>query len=177
MKENGLIIVFTGDGKGKTSAAIGCTIRMLGWQKKVIFCTFFKKSNSGEFRILKKLKGLKLLMFCCKHPSFSTDIDREEFKNHFYFEWKRFLKKISTIKKCDLLVLDEILIAVRDKLINDKEVVIFIDEITVKIPEINIILTGRGATDNILEKADMVSEICCKKHPYPEIKAKKGIDW
>ncbi|MCM8815304.1 MAG: cob(I)yrinic acid a,c-diamide adenosyltransferase [Candidatus Omnitrophica bacterium] len=176
MAEKGLVIVFTGDGKGKTSAAIGASVRMAGWRKSVLYCTFFKKSSSGEFRALKKINRCSVNMFCCEYPSFSKSLKDEEFKRHFRSEWDRFLKKFISIKKCDLLVLDEILIAVRDKLLTNHEIISFINEVKRRNAETNIIMTGRGITRAIIKVADIVTDMRCVKHPYPKISAKKGVD-
>ncbi|MCM8821238.1 MAG: cob(I)yrinic acid a,c-diamide adenosyltransferase [Candidatus Omnitrophica bacterium] len=177
MNEKGLVIVFSGNGKGKTSAAIGISTRMAGWGKKVVYCAFFKKGSSGEFRTLKKIRGCRVLMFCCEHPAFSKDLEEEKFRKYFRSEWDRFLKKFSAIKKCDLLVLDEILVSVRDKLLNDTEIISFIDGAKRRDPITNFILTGRGITEGIIEIADIVTEMRCIKHPYPAMCAKKGVDW
>lgn len=178
MKKSGLVLILTGDGKGKTTAAAGCALRMMGCRKKVVYCTFFKNSLSGEIKILKKMNGCMVLMFCCKYPCFSSKkIKRKEFKKFFTDEWKRFLKKFKKIKHCDLIVMDEILIAIRDKLIDEEKLISFIKQIQEQIPGINTVLTGRGMTKKISQIADIITEMKCVKHPYPIIKAAKGIEY
>ncbi|HOJ31145.1 MAG TPA: cob(I)yrinic acid a,c-diamide adenosyltransferase [bacterium] len=174
--KRGIVIVFSGDGKGKTSAATGCAIRMLGWGKKVVYCTFFK-NKSGEFKILKNMKNCKLLMFCRKYPIYASASEKREFQTHFIDEWNKFLKTFHSIKKCDLIVMDEILIAVRDKILTEHDIISFIDAARNRIPKINIILTGRGTTRLINKRADIVTNMCCVKHPYPDIVAQKGIEY
>jgi len=177
MQKNGFLITFSGDGKGKTTAACGCVLRTLGWGGRVVFCTFFKKEFSGEFNILKTLKGCKVYMFCKEHPAFSRKIKKGDFKKLFKREWEKFKKKFKTIKKCDLLVMDEILIGIRDKLLSEKELVSFVDSARNQVPEINIILTGRGMSSLIVEGSNIVTEMKCIKHVFPEISAIKGIDF
>ncbi|MCX7704787.1 MAG: cob(I)yrinic acid a,c-diamide adenosyltransferase [bacterium] len=177
MERTGVFIVFTGDGKGKTSAALGSVIRMIGWEKNVVYCTFFKKKSSIELKVLKKLKGCKVLTFCEKHPSFFPDISEKDFKNFFRSEWNRFLKKFFSLKKCHLVVLDEILIGVRDKLLKQTELISFLKKARQKNPKINIILTGRGYSNILFNYVDVITEMHCIKHPYPEITAIRGIDY
>jgi cob(I)alamin adenosyltransferase len=177
MQDNGLLITFSGDGKGKTTAALGCVLRTIGWGGKVVFCTFFKKGFSGEFKVLKTLKGCKVYGFCQEHPAFSGNLKKSDFKKLFRGEWEKFKNKFKTIKKCDLLVMDEILIGIRDKILEEKELASFICFAKDQIPGINIILTGRGMSAKIVQKSDIVTEMRCIKHVFPEISAKRGIDY
>jgi len=178
VKHRGIILIFTGNGKGKTTAAVGCSARMLGWRKRVVYCTFFKNSLSGEIKILKKMDGCKLYMFCCKYPTFSgKNINMKEFEKFFNVEWNNFLKQFRKIKSCDLLVMDEILIAIRDNLIKESDLFSFIKQAQKQMPGMNIILTGRGRAKTIFEIADIITEMRCIKHPYPYIKASKGIEY
>jgi len=178
VKKSEVVLIFTGDGKGKTTAAIGNAVRMLGWKKRVVYCTFFKNPISGEIAIFRKMKHCNLFMFCCTHPAFlQKPINKKEFKEFFETEWTRFLKKITKIKHCDLLVMDEILIAIRDNLLEEKKLVSFIKKIQKQIPAINIILTGRGMTKAISNIANVITEMKCIKHPYPAIKPTKGLEY
>ncbi|MGB9642913.1 MAG: cob(I)yrinic acid a,c-diamide adenosyltransferase [Candidatus Ratteibacteria bacterium] len=174
--KKGLVIVFSGEGKGKTSAAIGCTLRMLGWGKQVVYCTFFKK-NSGEFKILKSIEGCTLFMFCRGYPVYPSQSEKKKFHARFMNEWSEFLKIFQNVRKCNLIVLDEILIAVRNKILKDRDIISFIDTATEHMPGLHIILTGRGTTKLINKRADIVTKMRCLKHPYPHITAQKGIDY
>lgn len=175
MCEKGIVIAFSGNGKGKTSAAIGSAIRMIGWKKKVVYCSFFKKKSSVELKVLKKFNNCEVLAFCEEYPSFSTNLSKKEFISFFKSEWNKFLKKIHSLKNCDLVVIDEILIAIRDGLLKDSEIISLIEEI--RRNNTHIVLTGRGITEMITNYADIVTEMKCIKHPYPEVTAIKGIDW
>ncbi len=178
MKKSGLVLVFTGDGKGKTTAAIGSAVRMTGWGKRVVYCTFFKNSLSGEMKVLKNLKNCKLFMFCRKHPAFSRkDIKRKEFEEFFASEWTNFREAFRKIKNCDLLIMDEILIAVRDRFIKEKEIISFVKQAQQQVPGLNIILTGRGMSESISDIADIITEMKCIKHPYPNVRAIRGIEY
>jgi len=178
VKHRGIILIFTGNGKGKTTAAVGCSVRMLGWRGRVVYCTFFKSSLSGEIKMLRRMDGCKLYMFCCKYPTFpGEDITRKEFEKFFKTEWGIFLQQFRKIRSCNLLVMDEILIAIRDNLIKETDLLSFIKQAQKQMPGMNIILTGRCRAKTIFEIADIITQMRCIKHPYPYIKALKGIEY
>ncbi|MCD6408100.1 cob(I)yrinic acid a,c-diamide adenosyltransferase [bacterium] len=172
----GLIQVYTGEGKGKTTAAIGAAVRAAGSDLKVCFIQFFKKPVSGEIKILKQQKNIEIYHFATSHPAFQhfTKGDLIEYKKEFKKNWERiksFLKK----KKFDLIILDEILIALRDGFLSEKELINFLKK---KPEKTEIIITGRCAlSDELLKVADLITEMRKIKHPFPEIKARKGIDY
>ncbi|MCM8817583.1 MAG: cob(I)yrinic acid a,c-diamide adenosyltransferase [Candidatus Omnitrophica bacterium] len=109
MKRKG--IVFSGDGKGKTSAAIGIAVRMVAQKKKVAYCTFFKQKSCSELKVLKKLTDCKVFTFCEKYPSFSAGLTKKKFKDLFKKEWSKFLAKFYSFEKYHLLVIDELLMS------------------------------------------------------------------
>ncbi len=170
MKE-GLVQVYTGNGKGKTTAAIGQAIRALGRGYKVCFIQFFKKSESGEVKILKNFPNLKLL-----HPLPFYPAE----KNQDFLKQKieTILPKISKIIKSenyDLVILDEINIALRNELLKERDI---LDLLKNKPKSVELILTGRGATKKIIESADLVTEMKEIKHPLTKgVKARRGIEY
>ncbi|MBD3361853.1 cob(I)yrinic acid a,c-diamide adenosyltransferase [Candidatus Woesearchaeota archaeon] len=173
MRMKAKIYLWTGNGWGKTTSALGATIRALGHGYKVSVIQFMKGwgSRVGEVKIAKKLgPKFQLKQFGSKKwihlkkPSFK---DKENAK-------KGLLAAYSEAKKKPfLLVLDEINLAVRIGLLKEKEVLAFLDNIN---PKTTVYLTGRKATPGLLKRADYVNEILCKKKPKPSI-AKKGIDY
>ncbi len=176
MKRKGLIQVYTGDGKGKTTAAIGLACRAFGHNSKVCYIYFHKdpkRRGCGERRGLKKL-GVDVFGFAKKHPHFYKNINPEDIR-HECLEGIKFIKKIYQEKKYDILILDEINISLRDGFLKEKEIL----EVLEKKPEnLELILTGRNATKRIIEKADLVSEIKKIKHPYDSgLKGRKGVEY
>ncbi|MCX8082243.1 MAG: cob(I)yrinic acid a,c-diamide adenosyltransferase [bacterium] len=174
--EKGLVQIYTGEGKGKTTAAVGLALRAAGAGLKVGFFQFFKKPISGEITSLRNIKNIAIYHPVPYHPAFkyisSTELDRQ--KRNFRRIWKE--KVIDTIKKknYDVIVLDEILIAIRDGFLDEKELILFIDE---RRSNTEIVLTGRYITDGLIDKADIITEMKKIKHPFPEIKARKGIEY
>ncbi len=169
--KKGLVQVYTGNGKGKTTAAVGQTIRALGRGYQVCFIQFFKKSESGEVKILKNFPNLKLL-----HPLqfYPTEKNRNFLKKKI----ETILPKISKIIKSenyDLVILDEINIALRNELLKERDI---LDLLKNKPKSVELILTGRGATKKIIESADLVTEMKEIKHPLTKgVKARRGIEY
>lgn len=170
-----MIQIYTGDGKGKTTSAIGLAIRAKSYNFNICFIYFHKdveKLHSKEAEILRK-NGIDVFSFAKEHP-FWDKVDREKLRDEC-LKGIQFIKKIFKERKYDLVICDEILISLRDGFLKEEEIL----EIMEELPEnIELILTGRGATEKIIEKADYVSEIKKIKHPFDKgIKARKGIEY
>lgn len=172
----GLIHIYTGDGKGKTTASIGQAVRALGHGFKICFIYFHKnpkKFGSGELKILKDL-GIDIYGFAEHHPYFDKDITFDEIRNEC-LKGIEFIEKTFNENKYDMLILDEINISLRDKFLKEKEVISLLKK---KPRNLELILTGRGASKNILEKADLITEMKKIKHPYDQgIKGRKGMEY
>ena len=177
MEEDGLTIVYTGNGKGKTTAALGIALRAVGYNKKVCMIQFIKGSwHYGEMDSSKKLEPEFELIAAGK--GFVGIIDDKSPKEEHEKIAKEALK-ISNEKihsgKYDIVILDEINYAVNLELITVDDV---LNIIKTKPQEIDLILTGNHAKDEVIEAADLVTEMREIKHPFQKgIKAKKGIDF
>ena len=169
--KKGLVQVYTGNGKGKTTAAIGQAIRALGRGYQVCFIQFFKEHTSGEIKILKSFPNLKLLH---PLPFYPTEKNRNFLKKKI----ESILPKISKViksKTYDLVILDEINITLRNELLEEREILNLIKN---KPKSVELILTGRGATEEIIKMADLVTEMKEIKHPLKKgTKARKGIEY
>ena len=193
--KKGLVQVYTGNGKGKTTAAIGQAIRALGQDYKVCLIQFFKKPTSGEIKILKNLLSIKLHPHLSPPPlrgrieeggnSYTIKLlhplplyPEEKNRNFLRRKMKDILPKISKIiesKDYDLVILDEILIALREHLLAEEEI---LDLLKNKPKSVEVILTGRGASKKVLEAADLVTEMKEVKHPWRRgVRARKGIEY
>ena len=174
MKDFGLVQVYTGDGKGKTTAALGLALRALGWNKKVCIIQFIKGGKKlGEINITQKL----IPRFSIHQFSHSSKIILRPTKKDKEVARKtlEFAEKIINSKKFDLVILDEINPALQLKLINIDEV---LDLIKNKPKNLELVLTGRNAPKKIIQKADLVTEMKLIKHPYyKKISARKGIEY
>ena len=178
----GLIIVYTGNGKGKTSAAMGAVLRALGHGWKVLVIQFFKgdwpvvfgevemgKRLAPQFEILQLGKGF------VKHMG-----DKKPFEEHQAAaqDALRLAKEKITSRQYDLIVLDEIVYAIDYagvQLVKLEDVLALLDA---KPPALHLILTGRNAPQAILDRADLVTEMREIKHPWQQkIPAQQGIDY
>ena len=176
MKEKGLIQIYTGDGKGKTTAAVGLAVRARGHNLKVCYVYFHKdpkRWSYGEHKILKRI-GVDVFGFAERHPHFYKDIEAGEIRKGC-LSGLEFIKKAYKDKRYDLLILDEINISLRDGFLSEKEVM---DIVRAKPKKLELVLTGRGATKKIIAKADLVSRVEKVKHPYDTgVQRKKGIEY
>lgn len=170
MKE-GLIQVYTGNGKGKTTAAIGQAIRALGQDYKICLIQFFKKPTSGEIKILKNLPSIKLIHPLPFYPEGKNQaLLKKKTKDIFPV-----VSKIIKSKMYDLVILDEVNVALQEHLLVEKEILNLLKD---KPKSVEVILTGRGATKKIIESADLVTEFKEIKHPWRKgIKARRGIEY
>lgn len=174
-----MLIVNTGNGKGKTTAAIGQILRVLGHNKKVCLIQLFKgKGFYGEQNILKKLKNLDFYSFAPKHPAcFPKEkaLTHEKLRDQCLEALYKFRSVLASKKHYDLIVLEEFNIAVRDGYFKIKELLAAIADNT---KQIDIIVTGRSARKELLKAADLVTEMKEIKHPFNKgIKCKKGIEF
>ena len=173
-RRRGLVQIFTGDGKGKTSAAIGVVIRALGHGLKV-YIAFFMKGDYpyGERTILSQLPNVTM-------ESFGTRgfVDPKKVKPKEKGQAKLGLaaaRKAMLSGNYDLVVLDEINLAVAWNLLELDEVVSLINE---KPEGVELILTGRRADSKLVKSADLVTEMLKIKHPYDKgVVAREGIEY
>jgi len=176
MSETGLVHIYTGTGKGKTTAAIGLCTRALGHGLKVCYVSFHKqpeKYGYNEMDSLKKL-GAKVINHAKGHPHLDKTMDSQKIKEETYYGLND-IKKLIQKEDFDLLILDEILISVRDNFLDEQELIKFVNN---KPEKLELVLTGRGATNRIIELADYVSDIQHIKHPYDKgISSRSGIEF
>lgn len=174
----GLIHVITGEGKGKTTAAVGLAVRAAGQGLKVLMIQFFKMDvdESGEKTIIReRIPEIELIRSNVRHPIFTgPQTDMEKVKSSLNETFDLAVKKISE-GGFDLLILDELNNAMRPGWVPVEKVLKFLNE---KPEGLEVVITGRHAPDAILERADYVSKIDFLKHPYEKgIGARKGIEY
>ncbi len=170
----GLVQIFTGDGKGKTTAALGLVIRALGHGLRVFIAVFMKGDYPyGEWEALARFPGVKIARF-----GFRTFTDPANVKPEEKEQARRALaaaREAMLSGHYDLVILDEVNIATAWKLVELNEVVKLIQD---KPPSVELILTGRQADKELIELADLVTECVKIKHPYDRgIKARTGIEY
>ena len=171
----GLIHIYTGNGKGKTTAAMGLVLRASGRGLKVIVGQFLKGRETGELKTLALLPGVEVFRGkpLTKFSFQMSDGEKEEVlqsHNHFIGE----LAQRCAETKADLLVLDEVIGACSTKLLDEK---LLLDFLKNKPKHLEVVMTGRNPSESLLEMADYVSEICKRKHPFDRgIPAREGIE-
>jgi cob(I)alamin adenosyltransferase len=172
--EKGFIQIYTGNGKGKSTAAIGQAVRAAGYGLKTYIAQFMKEYPYNELISLKRLNEWITI------EQFAGDdfVFRKELPNKVEMDKAR--RGLETAKakmlsgKFDLIILDEILVSIHFGLFNDEEILTFIK---IKPEKVELILTGRYCPDKLLEVAYLVTEMKVLKHYYLEgVLARKGIE-
>ncbi len=177
MSEKGLVVVYTGNGKGKTTAALGMALRAIGYEHKVCMLQFIKGSwHYGEMDSSKKLEpNFELIAVGKGFVGILDDNSPREEHEKYAAEAVRICREKIFSEKYDLIILDEVNYAINLGLIEVQEIIKIIKE---KPSELDLVLTGRNVKDEIVELADLVTEMKEIKHPFKSgIKAKKGIDF
>ena len=175
--KKGLIIVFTGNGKGKTTAALGMALRTLGHMEKVVIIQFIKGTwETGEEKALKTFSNNIKWHSLGEGFTWETQ-DRIRDEKLVKGAW-RLAKEYIKNKEYKLVILDEINIAIKLGYINPEEIIDFIKSLKIK-NDNHIVLTGRGAPNSIIKFADLVTEMNLIKHPFKDqgIKAQKCIEF
>jgi cob(I)alamin adenosyltransferase len=171
----GLIHIYTGDGKGKTTAAVGISVRAKSRGLRVLFVQFFKETDSGsEIATLRRI-GIKTINFDeVKSPLFNPEIDKSALKEETTKALSR-LRNIFREDNFDLVVLDEFICLISEGVLTDDEAITFL---RCKPVNLELVLTGKGATKSIIEFADYVTFMKNVKHPYDKnTSARKGIEF
>lgn len=171
----GLIHIYCGDGKGKTTAALGIVLRAVSAKNKVLFVQFLKDGNSSELKTLSKFSNVKIITgkgvdgFTFTMTDKEKEIVKKIHNNHL-------TEAIDICKNNNIgvLVLDEIIGAINLKLVDYN---ILLDFLKNKPENLEVIMTGRDPNKELIDIADYVSEVKKIKHPYDKgIEARVGID-
>ena len=174
--KKGLLIVFTGNGKGKTTASLGMVLRTIGHGHKVAIVQFIKGGwTTGEEKALKNLSSNISWHSLGEGFTWETQdrIRDEELVKEAWGVAKKYIKD-ETYK---LIILDEINIATKLGYISPEEIITFIKSLNKR--KNHIVLTGRGAAESIINYSDLATEMKLIKHPFKEqgIKAQKCIEF
>ena len=175
--KKGYIQVYTGNGKGKTTAAVGLGVRAAGNGYKVFMVQFLKSGHTGELESIKKLEpNFKVFRFEKKRSFFWTldEEQKKELREEIQAAYE-FCVKCLEEKQCDILIMDEVMGALSNKLIDEKQLLELMDK---KPDNIELILTGRNVPENIINKANLVTEMKDIKHYFEEgVPARQGIEF
>lgn len=196
----GLVHIYCGDGKGKTSAACGLAVRMAGRGNQVVIARFLKTDDSGEVEVLKQIPGIHVIP-CEEEYGFVFAMDEETKKRAAAFNTQLFKRAVEkTMEVCSrcgqnafaegelceeaplgesqtqcLLVLDEIMAAVNYGMVPEKLVLEFLNS---RPDNLEVVLTGRDPSEHMQNAADYISEIRKVRHPFEKgISARIGIEY
>lgn len=174
MSNPGLIQVYTGDGKGKTTASLGLALRAAGHGLKIFVIQFMKSHGAyGEAKVAGLLPGLTII--AAGREGLVNLKDPEPADRKLAEEGWELAKKIISAGEAELVVLDEINVAMACGLVDVNEVVAFLKD---KKYQAEIILTGRGAPAEITDIAHLVTEMRKIRHPFDQnISPRRGIDY
>lgn len=172
-KRQGLVVVYTGHGKGKTTAALGIVFRALGRGMRVAVVQFIKgKWKTGERVFAEKLEGLEFHVMGRGFTWESDDLSRD--KGGAVAAWELARGFIESGER-DVVVLDEITYALHYGFLSLDDV---LASLRARPPHVHVVITGRNAPDPMLDMADLVTEMKAVKHPYERgVPAQLGIDF
>ena len=169
----GLIHLYCGDGKGKTTAAVGLAVRASGAGKRVIFTQFFKDGSSSEVEALKTLPCIRTIHAQTVKGFYRsmTPQQREQARE----DYTALFRQVAAGKDADLLILDEIVSACNRGVVPETLVTDFLRS---KPAELEVVLTGRNPSPALMELADYITEMRKLRHPYDRgVAARRGIEF
>ena len=171
-----MIHVYCGDGKGKTTAAMGLALRMLAAGGRVVVVQFLKDGKSGEVRTLSSRLGVPVFS-CAPTGKFTWEMTNEELAAVRKTHDKNLAAALDEVEASGarLLVLDEVLDALAMGLVDESVVTRVLDLGT---GELEVVLTGRNPSEDIASHADYLTEMVCKKHPFEQgVPSREGVEY
>ena len=170
-----MVHIYTGDGKGKTTAAVGLSVRFAGTGQKVVFTQFLKDNTSGELKILGNMEGMTLVLADEAFGFYYLMTEEEKVRAaKVYDQLLRRAVKAAEEQKAGMLVLDELLVAYQYEFIDRKW---FLEFLKNRTENLEVVMTGRDPAPELLEEADYISEIKKVRHPYDKgVPARDGIE-
>ena len=173
--EMGMVHLYCGEGKGKTTAAAGLALRMAGTGGHVLFVQFYKNGNSSEVTALNCLDTVRTLNSGTAHRRFSNMDEKE--RRQAQQDYDQLLRDAiaASCEGIDLLVQDEVVSACNHKSVSEE---MLLDFLRTRPAPLEVVLTGRDPSAKLLEQADYVTEIRKIRHPYDRgVRARRGIEF
>lgn len=171
----GLVHLYCGDGKGKTTAAVGLAVRAAGAGRRVLFTQFFKNGDSSEISVLRALENVEVFLCPARH-GFFRNMDGAE-RADARRDYSALLEDAlgAARRGAGLLVLDEAVSACNYGVIEEEKI---LDFLRGKPAELEVVLTGRDPSAALLERADYATEMKKLRHPYDRgVRARRGIEF
>lgn len=172
MRNQGLLEVYYGNGKGKTTAALGLSLRSAGREKQVLILQFFKKRFTGELAALQCIPGITVFQFGSGNFILRNEPGEED-RIEFLTGWE-IARKALISEQYSLVVLDELTYAFQYNLLSWQDCEFVLQK---RLEQIEVVITGRNAPQPLLEMADLVTEMKMIKHPAERgVPAREGIE-
>lgn len=175
IKSTGLIHIYCGDGKGKTTTGMGLCVRAAGYGYKILIYQFMKNNKTSERNVLEKVDNITIVDGL-EEEKFSFQMTEEEKQQRrvFYAQQLKKVTEMARREQYDVLFLDEVIYTIRAGLLDEEELLQFLDT---KPQKLEVILTGQGPDEELIKRADYVSETCMRKHPFQKGQpARDGIE-
>ena len=174
-KGTGLVHIYCGDGKGKTTTGMGLCIRAAGYGYKVIIYQFMKDNSTSERKILEQIENITVVPGLAQEKfSFQMSPGEKAQRRAFYDEQLGKVTRLASGTNADVLFLDEAVYCIRAGLLSEEKLAAFLEN---KPDRLEVILTGQNPSERLLGLADYVSEIRKIKHPFDRKQpARKGIE-
>lgn len=174
-KTTGLVHIYCGNGKGKTTTGMGLCVRAAGYGYRVLIYQFMKDNSTSERKVLERAENITIIDGLDKEKfSFRLSDEEKEQRRQFYAAQLKKVTELAAQEEYDVLFLDEVIYAVRAGLLEERLVTEFLDR---KPEKLEVIMTGQGPGEELIRRADYVSEICMRKHPFERgIPARAGIE-
>ena len=170
----GLVHIYCGDGKGKTTACVGLAVRAAGAGKKVVFTQFFKDGSSSEVKILTQIPNIRTIHCKFYHGLYFRMDDAQKAKASEDYT-KLFRDAVEAARDADLLVMDELVSTCNHGTVSEAEVIEFLRN---KPEKLEVVMTGRDPSQALRDCADYITEMRKIKHPFDQgIPARKGIEF
>lgn len=171
--EQGLIHIYCGDGKGKTTCAFGLALRCAGCGYRVRITQFLKNGDSGEIYAIQSVPGIELLR-AKQSTKFTFQMNEQEKKQSVQDHHELLERAFQQTEGIRLLVLDEIMAACMTGMVEEDRL---IELLANKPAELEVVMTGRDPSRRLLELADYVTEMRKRRHPYDRgLTARRGIE-
>lgn len=174
-KDTGLVHIYYGDGKGKTTTGMGLITRAAGYGYRVLLYQFMKDNKTSERNVLKNVENITIVDGLDQEKfSFQMTEEEKEERRRFYEDQFYRITKMAEEEEYDVLFMDEIIYTIGAKLLDEQVVLDYLKE---KPENLEIIMTGNYPSKAMVEAADYVSEIRKVKHPFDEgQRARAGIE-
>ena len=171
-----MIHVYYGDGKGKTTAAMGLALRMLAAGGRVVIVQFLKDGGSGEVRMLSSRLGVPVFA-CAPMGKFTWEMTNEELATVRKAHDENLVAALDEVEALGarLLVLDEVLDALAMGLVDEEAIT---RVLKMGASELEVVLTGRNPSEDIVSRADYLTEMKCRKHPFEQgVPSREGVEY